>query len=288
MKVLLLAVCLLPAANAFLFGLGTGCCCGCGIPQPASCGCPVRCPAPAPCPPPICPICQVCPPPPVCPPAPVAVCPQPEPVYYAQPCSQPPCPQQQSSYIYGGAGNSYATVPQTYPQPPQPQYPPQQAPAPQAQYDVGPAPEPQYSLNNANPFIQPDADIPQGVANGQTPQHIIAEVYDRPAEAGNTATQVLTVKAAKVDEAQRKIRNVATADDPKCNSKALKSLIVKNIVAEDAVASKRAIHKAAIEEITDSVVDIICSDAGFTYIVSTAEHCEAQRDKVICFVYKKP
>lgn len=34
---------------------------------------------------------------------------------------------------------------------------------------------------------------------------------------------------AKVDEAQRKIRNVATADDPKCNSKALKSLIVKVI-----------------------------------------------------------
>ncbi|KIH52658.1 hypothetical protein ANCDUO_17239 [Ancylostoma duodenale] len=27
---------------------------------------------------------------------------------------------------------------------------------------------------------------------------------------------------------------------------------------------------------------------GFTYLVSTTEHCEAQKDNVICFVYKRP
>jgi hypothetical protein len=54
------------------------------------------------------------------------------------------------------------------------------------------------------------------------------------------------------------------------------------------VASKRAIHKAASEQITDTIVDVICSEGGFTYIVSTAEHCEAQKDRVICFLYKRP
>lgn len=61
----------------------------------------------------------------------------------------------------------------------------------------------------------------------------------------------------------------------------------QHINEEDPVASKRAIHKAA-EEIKDTVIDIICSDAGFTYIVSTSEYCEAQKGKVICFIYKKP
>ncbi|VDM44846.1 unnamed protein product [Toxocara canis] len=89
-------------------------------------------------------------------------------------------------------------------------------------------------------------------------------------------------------EALRRARGVATARESKCNSEVLMKLIVKNIVAEDPVASKRAIHRAALRDINDAIVDIICSGAGFTYIVSTAEHCEAQRDKVICFAYKKP
>lgn len=55
----------------------------------------------------------------------------------------------------------------------------------------------------------------------------------------------------------------------------------------DPVVSKRSIHKAARESMKEDDADIICSDAGFTYIVSTTEYCEAQKEKVICFVYKK-
>ncbi|KAK6040891.1 ground-like domain protein [Cooperia oncophora] len=62
----------------------------------------------------------------------------------------------------------------------------------------------------------------------------------------------------------------------------------ENIVREDAVASKRAIHDTAIKIYPDFTVDVICSSTGFTYLVSTTEHCEAQKDNVICFVYKRP
>ncbi|KAK6012203.1 ground-like domain protein [Ostertagia ostertagi] len=82
--------------------------------------------------------------------------------------------------------------------------------------------------------------------------------------------------------------------DAKCNSKPLRNLIMENIVRDDALASKRAIHDASVKTFPESTVDVICSGtvmcslAGFTYLVSTTEHCEAQKDNVICFVYKRP
>ncbi|KHJ87354.1 ground-like domain protein [Oesophagostomum dentatum] len=79
-----------------------------------------------------------------------------------------------------------------------------------------------------------------------------------------------------------------TFTDSKCNSKPLRDLIVQNVVREDALASKRAIHEASLSKFPDSTVDVICSGTGFTYLVSTTEHCEAQKDNVICFVYKRP
>ncbi|VDK27294.1 unnamed protein product [Gongylonema pulchrum] len=86
----------------------------------------------------------------------------------------------------------------------------------------------------------------------------------------------------------RKARGAVTISENKCNSIILEDLLTKNINETDPVASKRAIHKAAQEQVNDAVIDIICSDAGFTYIVSTSEYCEAQKEKVICFIYKKP
>nr|CDJ98312.1 Ground region domain containing protein [Haemonchus contortus] len=76
--------------------------------------------------------------------------------------------------------------------------------------------------------------------------------------------------------------------DAKCNSKPLRNLILQNIARDDALASKRAIHDAAQKTFPESTVDVICSGTGFTYLVSTTEHCEAQKDNVICFVYKRP
>ncbi|TKR61582.1 hypothetical protein L596_028675 [Steinernema carpocapsae] len=86
----------------------------------------------------------------------------------------------------------------------------------------------------------------------------------------------------------RKARGAPTLNEPKCNSKELKELVEKNIVPNDPIESKRKIHKAALTGIDNSIVDVICSDSGFTYIVSTAEHCESQKEGVICFAYKRP
>uniref|UniRef100_A0A8R1ECP3 Ground-like domain-containing protein n=1 Tax=Caenorhabditis japonica TaxID=281687 RepID=A0A8R1ECP3_CAEJA len=64
--------------------------------------------------------------------------------------------------------------------------------------------------------------------------------------------------------------------------------VVENISPNDALGSKKAIHEIALQQFPDSSVDVICSTTGFTYLVSTTEHCEAQKDGVICFVYKRP
>ncbi|GMR58893.1 hypothetical protein PMAYCL1PPCAC_29088, partial [Pristionchus mayeri] len=72
--------------------------------------------------------------------------------------------------------------------------------------------------------------------------------------------------------------------DDKCNSDSLKRLIVNNIVPGDAGASKRNIHNAVPASAPS--VDVICSTTGFTYLVTTTDHCEAQADGVICFAYR--
>ncbi|CAI4222616.1 unnamed protein product [Auanema sp. JU1783] len=87
---------------------------------------------------------------------------------------------------------------------------------------------------------------------------------------------------------QARARGTPTFTDAKCNSKPLRDLILENIVREDALATKRQIHDASLKKFPDHTVDIICSGTGFTYLVSTTEHCEAQKDNVICFVYKRP
>lgn len=86
-----------------------------------------------------------------------------------------------------------------------------------------------------------------------------------------------------------KARAAKTAvTDEKCNSKILQKLVLTNIAANDALTSKKSIHENALQQFPDSSVDVICSTTGFTYLVSTTEHCEAQKDGVICFVYKRP
>ncbi|KAJ1347344.1 hypothetical protein KIN20_002380 [Parelaphostrongylus tenuis] len=90
------------------------------------------------------------------------------------------------------------------------------------------------------------------------------------------------------EDSQSRARGAPTLSDAKCNSKPLRDLIRDSIVRNDAMASKRAIHEASITRFPDSSIDIICSGTGFTYLVSTTEHCEAQKGNVICFVYKRP
>ncbi|VDL64769.1 unnamed protein product [Nippostrongylus brasiliensis] len=62
----------------------------------------------------------------------------------------------------------------------------------------------------------------------------------------------------------------------------------EHAMVNDALGSKRSIHDESLKRFPESTVDVICSGTGFTYLVSTTEHCEAQKDNVICFVYKRP
>lgn len=109
----------------------------------------------------------------------------------------------------------------------------------------------------------------------------------------------------------RRTRGAVVISENKCNSAVMRDLLIKVIFIEisnkiflpnlcdversvqnmehtDPVISKRLIHKATQESMNEDSVDIICSNSGFTYIVSTTEYCEAQNEEVICFVYRKP
>ncbi|VDM99014.1 unnamed protein product, partial [Thelazia callipaeda] len=87
-------------------------------------------------------------------------------------------------------------------------------------------------------------------------------------------------------QAESRASGVVTVSANKCNSARLEDLLTENMDDMDPVTAKRAIHKAAQENFKGEDVDIICSDSGFTYIVSTEEYCEAQKGKIICFIFK--
>lgn len=278
--------------EAILLG-GNGCCCSCGIPMPAICGCqqlqlPV-CPPPIPCPAPSCPICQICPPPQPCPPPPVAVCPAPQPVYL-----QPNCGCGGSAIagsigtiggeggFQGGAngavqGGAYSSGPQGSSEgpPPFPQSYLQPGSLSQGYQENSQQGQPSFSQT--------------GYAEGQQQSiHTQTSHPDVPPASDADILQHSPQSTTLSSQMARKARGTVTISENKCNSAILEDLLTKNIDGTDPVLSKRAIHKAAQENVRDAIIDIICSDAGFTYIVSTSEYCEAQKEKVICFLYKKP
>uniref|UniRef100_A0A0R3RXF3 Ground-like domain-containing protein n=1 Tax=Elaeophora elaphi TaxID=1147741 RepID=A0A0R3RXF3_9BILA len=266
--------------HAMLFGSGGGCCCECGIPMPSVCGCPPPpplpiCPPPLPCPPPVCPVCQICSPPPSCPPPPVALCPPPQPVYL--PTSNCGC---------GTADNvvgSYASAKgQKF------------GPAHDSPYGVARRGAQTAGLTVTRgaspPSVHPHHLLKTGTdSNIQELPSIQsgAEKSDDPTDVDVTH-QLSPLLSTATPATERRAHGAVTVSENKCNSAVLRNLIIKNMDHTDPVISKRSIHRAALESVKEDDVDIICSDAGFTYIVSTTEYCEAQKEKVICFVYKKP
>ncbi|RCN50620.1 ground-like domain protein [Ancylostoma caninum] len=114
------------------------------------------------------------------------------------------------------------------------------------------------------------------------------EATASPLEAKEIGDDISRNEATEDEEDQLRAQGTPTFSDAKCNSKPLRDLITDNIVREDALASKRAIHESSLKRFPEATVDVICSGTGFTYLVSTTEHCEAQKDNVICFVYKRP
>ncbi|VDN34487.1 unnamed protein product, partial [Cylicostephanus goldi] len=67
-------------------------------------------------------------------------------------------------------------------------------------------------------------------------------------------------------------RDTEAAFDPKCNSEALKEIILKNI-ADSTALSKRKIQETATDELGGRI-DVICSSGTFSYIVNTELYCE--------------
>ncbi|KAK0409857.1 hypothetical protein QR680_004799 [Steinernema hermaphroditum] len=242
-------------AEAIFFG-NNNCCCGCAQPQPSSCGCQQ----------PICPPPQPCPPPPVCPPPPPPVaCPGPPP---PPPCPPPPacppppvavCPAPQPVYVQNPCASSgcssYAT----------------------GTYSAAPA-----SSGCRTRYVVIRA--PTATFNGEVKPALINTIQSSVAATETDEVQGASPGAA---DGYRKARGAPTLNEPKCNSKELKELI-EEASHDTPFTSKRKIHKSAISAIDTAIVDVICSDSGFTYIVSTAEHCEAQKEGVICFAYKRP
>lgn len=66
----------------------------------------------------------------------------------------------------------------------------------------------------------------------------------------------------------------------KCNSEALKKIIQDNIDEKPAVA-KRQIQSKASEELGPRI-DVICSQAVFSYLVNTEIFCEVESKGVTC------
>ncbi|VDK75749.1 unnamed protein product [Onchocerca ochengi] len=279
---------------------GLGCCCECGIPMPPSCGCSIPiCPPPIPCPPPICPVCKVCAPPPACPPPPVALCPPPQPVYLPSSncdcgCANAPA----GSYVSPGStvggyafpgGGSFA------PPPPLPPPPPPSSSYSSYRPNTQSAGLPTF-LSVSPPSITPnhllepetDATNPSGVHQPLSIQNEVQKSDDLIFPDRDNTNQFSPVSSATAPLTERRIHGAVIISENKCNSIVLKDVLLKNIDQTDPVKSKRAIHKAAQEIMKEDEIDIICSDAGFTYIVITTEYCEAQKERVICFIYKKP
>ncbi|VDM11143.1 unnamed protein product [Wuchereria bancrofti] len=290
--------------QAFLIGPGSNCCCECGIPMPQSCGCgspaplPI-CPPPIPCPPPICPICNQCPPPIACPPQPMALCPPSYPVYLPQPsCNCGAANTAPIGYASPLRDQSYANLPTTHSLATYNILGPTQkeihvSPPNIAQSAAGLAVARDASPPSAQPndLLKTEIDVRNASGTQQFSSIQNQAVLNDPSFLNpDSIHQSSPPSSTTASVTERRPRGEVIISENKCNSLVLRELLTKNMDETDPVLSKRLIHKASQENresTNENEMDIICSDAGFTYIVSTTEYCEAQKERVICFVYKK-
>uniref|UniRef100_A0A0N5ARA9 Ground-like domain-containing protein n=1 Tax=Syphacia muris TaxID=451379 RepID=A0A0N5ARA9_9BILA len=75
------------------------------------------------------------------------------------------------------------------------------------------------------------------------------------------------------------------AEMNKCNSPALRNLMLENMDTSTSL-SKRRINKKA-EELFGGNVDVICSRGHFSYIYSSNLYCETTKEGVTCVAYRQ-
>ncbi|CAB3397479.1 unnamed protein product [Caenorhabditis bovis] len=80
------------------------------------------------------------------------------------------------------------------------------------------------------------------------------------------------------------VNEIPIGNDEKCNSLRLRTIIMNNIVINDAEASKRAVQSSAEAE-TGQYFDAICGTGFFSYIAHTDEFCLASSGGVNCYVF---
>ncbi|PAV75950.1 hypothetical protein WR25_13188 [Diploscapter pachys] len=78
-------------------------------------------------------------------------------------------------------------------------------------------------------------------------------------------------------------RQTRKADGEKCNDERLRK-IIEQFADEDPTTSKRAIQKAAQDQI-GGLFDVICSNHDFSYLANTQMYCEGGNDYVTCFAF---
>ncbi|VDM56515.1 unnamed protein product [Angiostrongylus costaricensis] len=80
-------------------------------------------------------------------------------------------------------------------------------------------------------------------------------------------------------------RDSEVAFDAKCNSEALREIILENMHGTTA-ESKRQIQEVATEELGGRI-DVICSTGSFSYIVNTEYYCEAESNGLTCLAFRQ-
>jgi len=76
----------------------------------------------------------------------------------------------------------------------------------------------------------------------------------------------------------------STEDDPRCNSKELREIILNNI-SNDADASKMAIHDVANTKLGGHYA-VICSAHDFTYIADSHVYCLDGNAALNCYAFQ--
>ncbi|CAI5451306.1 unnamed protein product [Caenorhabditis angaria] len=141
---------------------------------------------------------------------------------------------------------------------------------------------------------QPMQSFPAPVASylvTAMPQPIQLQVlpnFNTPAPPAPQQVQLIFPPATNNENDDEKFNNcmscAASQTDEKCNSQRLRSIILNNIVANDAESSKKAVQSQAEAE-TGIFFDAICGTGFFSYIAHTDEFCLASSGGVNCYLF---
>uniref|UniRef100_A0A0N4ZPA0 Ground-like domain-containing protein n=1 Tax=Parastrongyloides trichosuri TaxID=131310 RepID=A0A0N4ZPA0_PARTI len=175
-----------------------------------------------------------------------------------------------------------------------------------SQESICPPPQPCPPIPPPRPCPPPPIAIcpaPQPIYLNQACSGCSDNSYQRIPSRGGCRTRYVVLRSNKTFKEQNEvpvldgIENTSLQNasqttnfgDEKCNNEELKNIILQNITPNDALQTKHAIHEAVSRIISNSIINVICSESSFTYlIIGTPKYCEAQKDGVICFIFQNP